>query len=796
MATGIDLALKFTTVGKGKAVRDAKDIQKAANQTQAAFKEVEKAARRSGASVREAFGRGRTVTQFGQQIRSLSASARAVGLNTKQLTREFAAFINKMKIGSLTAREKALALARLKGAMAKTRVEINKAGGGIGGFVARMDSMARSMRIIEGPLGGTAARMQTFTAVLKAGNIRMIAMIGTFTLFTVASIKLVGSLFRLELVLAPIRARFNAILGSAKAARTEMLLVSAQARKLGIDFKASATGYSLFLAAAKSANISLIQTREMFKGVSTAASALSLSADDVNGIMRALTQMISKGTVSAEELRGQLGERLPGAFALFATSMSVSTEELGKMMKKGEVLAKDTLPDFLKLLGEINEEGSKLMTLNKRVTDLSAAWEGLQKTMAGKWFQKWADETLRAGAQVLRGAENAWSALSGGTTQTEREAGAVADIKASNAVENFESLAAAMERINKLGPLINPMEKFQLEAFADPTFAGDPTKSTKEFRKAVEARKVLAEKTRLGDLAAARKMPIRRDFGGGAPGATASAKQIKDANTLMEIRRKFEATAVKLSKAEAVYVMQLEQSMKLPYEKYNEELAHLVLLRDKGALSTETFAKAEGALALKLIQTDPILKQLNSSFDELGKGIWDSMGQGKDALESLKNTASKILSDLSDMFLQFAIMNPLKNMFLGVDAFPTLGALAGAAASLFGGDAAGVSGGSVRSPFGNRAGKAGGGDVRAGVAYNVGERGIETFVPGVDGTIVSNQQRKRGGGDVYNIDARGADKDGLRRLETMIVGLNGSIEKRSLAANHEKNTRTLRTRTS
>ena len=54
--------------------------------------------------------------------------------------------------------------------------------------------------------------------------------------------------------------------------------------------------------------------------------------------------MMSKGTVQSEELRGQLGERLPGAFQLAAKSMGVTTMELGKMLENGEVLANELLP--------------------------------------------------------------------------------------------------------------------------------------------------------------------------------------------------------------------------------------------------------------------------------------------------------------------------------------------------------------------------------------------------------------------------------------------------------------------
>jgi len=43
-------------------------------------------------------------------------------------------------------------------------------------------------------------------------------------------------------------------------------------------------------------------------------------------------------------LRGQLGERLPGAMKIFADAMGVSTSELDDMLKKGQVVAGDVLP--------------------------------------------------------------------------------------------------------------------------------------------------------------------------------------------------------------------------------------------------------------------------------------------------------------------------------------------------------------------------------------------------------------------------------------------------------------------
>lgn len=110
--------------------------------------------------------------------------------------------------------------------------------------------------------------------------------------------------------------------------------------------------YINFLASSESSNLSLKERQEIYGSVIKAGSALTLSNDNIQGSLVALSQMFSKGTVSSEELRGQLGERLPGAFGIMAKALGVNEKQLGKMLEQGEVLAKDALPKFAKALEE------------------------------------------------------------------------------------------------------------------------------------------------------------------------------------------------------------------------------------------------------------------------------------------------------------------------------------------------------------------------------------------------------------------------------------------------------------
>lgn len=76
--------------------------------------------------------------------------------------------------------------------------------------------------------------------------------------------------------------------------------------------------------------------------------------------------------------------------------------------------------------------------------------------------------------------------------------------------------------------------------------------------------------------------------------------------------------------------------------------------------------------------------------------------------------------------------------------------------------------------------RAEGGPVMRGQPYIVGEEGPELMVPNQSGTIVPNS--KLGGGSTFIIDARGADRSGLARLESMIRQLDGSLELRAVSA--------------
>ena len=139
---------------------------------------------------------------------------------------------------------------------------------------------------------------------------------------------------------------FKAMTGSATAAKAELGFVRAESQRLGLNFVSTAEQFKGLTAAARGTALEGEAIRKAFSAVAGASQTLGLSTEQTGGVLTALQQMISKGTVSAEELRGQLGERLPGAFQVAARALGVTTTALGKMLEQGEVLATDFIPKF------------------------------------------------------------------------------------------------------------------------------------------------------------------------------------------------------------------------------------------------------------------------------------------------------------------------------------------------------------------------------------------------------------------------------------------------------------------
>jgi len=127
--------------------------------------------------------------------------------------------------------------------------------------------------------------------------------------------------------------------------------------KLNVERADATIGMTRLSAAVLGAGGNIETAGLAFLGATKAIKATKGSAEDVRGGLTALVQMFSKGKISAEELSGQLGERFPAAVTAFAKANGISTQELQKMLKNGEV-GLDKLVNFLQFAVKKYSDGA------------------------------------------------------------------------------------------------------------------------------------------------------------------------------------------------------------------------------------------------------------------------------------------------------------------------------------------------------------------------------------------------------------------------------------------------------
>jgi len=131
-------------------------------------------------------------------------------------------------------------------------------------------------------------------------------------------------------------------------------------------------------------------------------------------------------------------------------------------------------------------------------------------------------------------------------------------------------------------------------------------------------------------------------------------------------------------------------------------------------------SKAEDTVTM----ADHMKDAIANTAQAFSKEFVDSLMAGESAMESFKNFAKNIVSQIISIFLQMAVVNEILNQVFGLEGANRFSTL------------------SVPNP------KAGGGTVQKGAPTMVGERGAEIFVPNTGGTIMNNMNSKNamGGG--------------------------------------------------
>ncbi len=187
---------------------------------------------------------------------------------------------------------------------------------------------------------------------------------------------------------------------TAQQGELSMHWLSNLSKTYGLPILELTEGFKTFQGAMMKTRFTANEVRTMFAQVSTGVTAMGLSSEDAKGTFLALGQIMGKGKVQAEELRGQIGERIPGAFAIAARAMGMSTSQLDKFMSDGKLLAEDFLPKFAAEMEKTFGAGAlqSVNLLGASMTRASSAWTEMMLAIGnsdsngvmGRIFNGWA----------------------------------------------------------------------------------------------------------------------------------------------------------------------------------------------------------------------------------------------------------------------------------------------------------------------------------------------------------------------------------------------------------------------
>ena len=326
----------------------------------------------------------RSVSTFNRQIAALKElqnnvaiggkAYKAFGAEADRLRGKLEALTGTQKKGFLGGRLGAGTTAAIGGAGAYIgqSLGINPAISGLGAAGAAAGAANAGVGIISkaGAIGGLQG------AAIGAG----IAAIGGGAQFASESAQYAAEIQKLEIALKGVTKNQGDFVKG-------LDVISETSKRLNVPLKASTKQFTTLAASVLGSGGTIEDAEQVFTGVSNAIKATGGNAEDVQSAIRAMSQIFGKGKVSAEELQGQLGERLAGAVVKFAEANGSSLQKLQKDLRDGTV----GLDQIMKFTAKLNEDFAE--TANK-VADSSAD--------AGQRFQTTMDRLKNAVGQILQ----------------------------------------------------------------------------------------------------------------------------------------------------------------------------------------------------------------------------------------------------------------------------------------------------------------------------------------------------------------------------------------------------------
>ena len=193
------------------------------------------------------------------------------------------------------------------------------------------------------------------------------------------------------------------VLGSSKSAEEAIRYLNKESNRTGQVFEDQIKGFTLLSAATKGTELAGEKTKQMYSDLMEASTAFQLSQEDAYLSVRAIQQMLNKGTIQAEEFRGQFGERIPAAFEALKKITGATDKQIGEMMKQGKLYSADIVPNLLRMISLMNKTGlaETAKSTQAEINRLKNSWFDLRKTVMASGFTDELSKGIRSVTEEL-----------------------------------------------------------------------------------------------------------------------------------------------------------------------------------------------------------------------------------------------------------------------------------------------------------------------------------------------------------------------------------------------------------
>ncbi len=523
------------------------------------------------------------------------------------------------------------------------------------------------------------------------------------------------------------------------------------------------------------------EIENLYRGLAAATKATGGSAEDLNGVLRAATQVLSKNKVQAEELRGQIGDRLPGAFALFAEATGRTSQQLDKALKDGLVSADEFVTDFGNFIRNKYEPAAFLISqspaeagarLERNLKDLQKAI-GPILVAIGAEFQNFAAESIKAITPLIEKL-NEFLKLDRTGKNTR-----LADLE-KNKIPEVESIIRDLAGRDRNA-------RVPLPKIVAPAFSFDPRDNAGALRTVDDVFNLAGK--RLVDFQARAKQlrgelfpdpvkpttPVEDVLTEKPDPKVKSIKDILGEDWDQEVAIQTARDLLKITElqGQALVDGNLKRFEQLELQKENVRVLNEIEALDKAIIKAQArlveFEKDDNLLAkakagIVDLQNEKLQRQLDLRIKLSSKGndalksdleaaqAFGELVQNLDPLEKKANDTQRLLNDIGGRIstgivdaitlavtetdkLGDAFKDLTRDILEAIGRALILAAITQTFKALGGSDGVGLF--SILSQsFGG--GKADGGPVSPSKTYITGEEGPELFIPGVSGTIVPN----------------------------------------------------------